>query len=161
MAEGVLPCVQERSIVLEQEEGSRASPNSWARSEADLRRSPQYSTRMEPMTYFYESIDRNAILVRPRQPYIDWANKVYNDGHAFTGRDECNIYLVRERGSNEEVERWVRKHFDELFVNELNDWCTDEERWPPGRTYKMFADWFTVEVHSMVLDVEEGPITKE
>ncbi|MBK7085144.1 MAG: hypothetical protein IPH53_10935, partial [Flavobacteriales bacterium] len=60
-----------------------------------------------------------------------------------------------------EVERWVRKHFDELFVNELNDWCTDEERWPPGRTYKMFADWFTVEVHSMVLDVEEGPITKE
>ena len=116
---------------------------------------------MEPMTYFYESIDRNAILGRPRQPYIDWANKVYNDGHAFTGRDECNIYLVRERGSNEEVERWVRTHFDELFVNELNDWCTDEERWPPGRTYKMFADWFTVEVHSMVLDVEEGPITKE
>lgn len=116
---------------------------------------------MEPIPYFYESIDRNAILVRPKQPYIDWANNVFNDDHKFTGKDDCNIYLIHGMGSNEAVENWVRTHFDGLFVNELNDWYTDEERWPQDRTYAMFAAWFAVEVHSMVLDLEEGPVTKE
>ncbi|MBK6627085.1 MAG: hypothetical protein IPJ87_13325 [Flavobacteriales bacterium] len=116
---------------------------------------------MEPIPYFFESIDRNAILVRPKQPYYDWSRTAFADGKGASERDECNIYLIREMGSNADVERWVKKHFDELFVNELNDWCTDEERWPKDRTYKMFAAWFEVEVHSMVLDLEEGPVTKE
>lgn len=116
---------------------------------------------MEPIPYFYESIDRNAILVRPKQPYLEWASKVFGDGKAIGSKDDCNIYLIRERGSNQEVERWVKKHFDELFVNELNDWCTDEARWPADRTFKLFSAWFSVEVHSMVLDLEEDPVSKE
>ena len=116
---------------------------------------------MEPIPYFYESIDRNAILVRPKQPWFDWAKSISGDDLAMNSRDECNIYLIREMDNNEAVERWVKKHFDELFVNELNDWCTDEARWPADRNYKMFAAWFVVEVHSVVLDLEEGPVTKE
>lgn len=116
---------------------------------------------MDPIPYFYESIDRNAILVRPKQAYFDWANSVVADGKPMNSRGECNIYLIREMGSNEDVMRWVKKHFDELFVNELNDWYTDEERWPTDRTYKMFSEWFDVELHSMVLDLEDGPVTKE
>lgn len=114
---------------------------------------------MEPIPYFYEPIDRNAILIRPEQPFYDWLNTVYPGGG--NEKDECNIYLVREMESNEKVLAWVKRHFDELFVNELNDWNTDEGRWPQKRTYTMFAEWFTVEVHSMVLDLEEGPVTKE
>ena len=116
---------------------------------------------MDPIPYFYESIDRNAILVRPKQAYFDWANSVVADGKPISTRDECNIYLIREMSSNEEVLRWVKEHFDELFVNELNDWYTDEERWPQDRSYEMFAEWFDVELHSMVLDLEDGPVTKE
>jgi len=115
---------------------------------------------MEPIPYFYESIDRNAILVRPKQPFFDWVNGLFNDGTQVTGKDECNIYLIREMDSNEAILRWVRRHFDELFTNELNDWYTDEERWPQDRTFKLFSAWFDVEVHSMVLDLEERPVTK-
>lgn len=53
------------------------------------------------------------------------------------------------------------QHFDELFVNELNGWCTDEESWRQPRTYALFAAWFSVEVHSMVLDLEDRPVRKE
>ncbi|MBS1943048.1 MAG: hypothetical protein JST38_19470 [Bacteroidetes bacterium] len=116
---------------------------------------------MEPIPVFYDSIDRNAILVSPKQPYLDWTSSVFADGKGMDARDECNIYLIHEMDHNEAVMRWVKKHFDELFVNELNDWCTDEKRWPRHRTYKLFAEWFSVEVHSVVLDLEEGPVTKE
>lgn len=116
---------------------------------------------MEPIPYFFESIDRNAILVRPKQPFFDWVNSTFEDMDPINEKDECNIYLVHEKANNDEVLRWVRLHFDDIFMNELNDWCTDEDRWPQKRTYALFTQWFSVEVHSMVLDLEDDPVTKE
>jgi hypothetical protein len=46
-------------------------------------------------------------------------------------------------------------------MNELNDWYTDQLKWPENRTYKMFTDWFDIEFCSMVLDLEDADITKE
>ncbi|HNU55944.1 MAG TPA: hypothetical protein PKN30_05075 [Flavobacteriales bacterium] len=116
---------------------------------------------MEPIPYFFESIDRNAILVRPKQPFFVWVNSTFEDMDPINEKDECNIYLVHEKANNDEVLRWVRLHFDDIFMNELNDWCADEDRWPQKRTYALFTRWFSVEVHSMVLDLEDEPVTKE
>jgi len=116
---------------------------------------------MEPIPYFFGSIDRNAILVRPQKPFYDWLKAVYPTDKDHDPKDECNIYLIHEMGSNAEVLEWVKENFDHLFANELNDWYTDEDRWPADRTYAMFAAWFSVELHSMILDLEEDPITKE
>lgn len=115
---------------------------------------------IDPIPYYYESIDRMAILIRPKKPFYDWLNKVFKDEHPISNEDENNIYLIREMDSNEDIKKWIMKNFDNLFVNELNDWCTDESGWPANRSYKMFCDWFDVEVHSMVLDLEEFPVTK-
>ena len=110
--------------------------------------------------YFYESIDRNAILVRPRQPFFDWIGKIYPK-EPQPEMEEHTIYLIREMGSNEEIRRWLSKHFDEIFVNELNDWHTEEKDWPEKRSFRMFSQWFDVEIHSMILDLEEIPVTKD
>lgn len=79
----------------------------------------------------------------------------------ITEKDENTIYLIREMDSNDQIRNWVRRNFDVFFINELNDWCTDEEEWPKKRTYKMFADWFDIEAHSMILDLEETEISKD
>jgi hypothetical protein len=116
---------------------------------------------IDPIPYFYEPIDRNAILVRPKKPFYGWLNKIFKEENPISEKEENNIYLIREMGSNEDIKKWIKKNFDNLFVNELNDWYTDESGWPTNRTYKMFCDWFDVEVHSMVLDLEEFPVTKD
>jgi len=116
---------------------------------------------MTPIPEFYESIDRNAIIVRPKKPYFDWLNQVMPEEEPINQNDENNIYLVREMENNEEVLKWVKKHFELIFDNELNDWCTDEDKWPQTRTYKIFSEWFEIEIFSMVLDLEEDPIIKE
>ena len=85
---------------------------------------------------------------------------MFKGGPPINEKDECNIYLIREMGSNDDALKLVRKHFEDLFANELNDWCTDEDRWPQKRTCALFAAWFEVEVHSMVLDLEDSPLTK-
>lgn len=116
---------------------------------------------VDPIPYYYESIDRNAILVRPKSPFYEWLNKILKGEHSIPDREENNIYLIREMDSNEDIKNWIEKNFDRLFVNELNDWYTDEAGWPANRTYRMFCDWFDVEVHSMVLDLEEFSVTKD
>ena len=116
---------------------------------------------IDPIPYYYEAIDRSAILVRPKQPFYDWINKVFKEDKPISELEENNIYLIREMRSNEEIKKWIKKNFDKIFVNELNDWYTDESVWPTNRTHKMFTDWFDVEVHSMVLDLEEFPVTKD
>jgi hypothetical protein len=43
----------------------------------------------------------------------------------------------------------------------LNNWHTDEKDWIQKRTYKLFTEWFDIEIHSMILDLEETAITKD
>ncbi|HSH52090.1 MAG TPA: hypothetical protein VK982_10255, partial [Bacteroidales bacterium] len=74
--------------------------------------------------------------------------------------EENNIYLIKEMDSNEHVLNWVKVNFDQIFVNELNNWYTDEKAWPQKRTYKMFSEWFDIEINSMIVDLEDFPVTK-
>jgi hypothetical protein len=116
---------------------------------------------MEPIPYFYDSIDRNAIIVKPKQPFFDWLNQIFQDENPIMTLDENNIYLIREMDSNEQILQWIKKNFDHIFLNELNNWYTDENVWPQKRTYKIFAEWFDIEINSMIVDLEDFPVTKE
>jgi hypothetical protein len=87
-------------------------------------------------------------------------NTLFNDERTLTEVDEGNIHMVREMHSHADVLERVQHHDDELFESELNDRGTDDASWPKDRTYALFAERFRVEVHSMVLDLEAGPVTK-
>jgi len=114
----------------------------------------------EPIPFFYDAIDRNAIIVRPKKPFYDWLSSVFPADKPTSSTDENNIYLIREMDNNEAILKWLRKNYEKIFLNELNDWYTDEEGWPENRTYKMFAEWFDIEICSMVLDLEDFSVKK-
>jgi hypothetical protein len=116
---------------------------------------------MMQIPFFYDIINRNAFIVKARKPYIDWANSIFNDSPTDFSKEENNIYLIREMDNNQQIADWIRKNFDKIFQNELNDWCTDETTWPSKRTYKMFTEWFEIEISSMVLDLEDYEIEKD
>jgi hypothetical protein len=96
----------------------------------------------EPFTYFYESINRNAIVVKGKKPLIDWVNYIYPES-PISDISEGNIYLIKERQSNEEIEKWLKRNFEKIFQNELNDWHSGEDDWPQKRTFKIFKEWFS------------------
>jgi len=109
---------------------------------------------------FFESINRNAIVVKPKQPLFDWINAL-DPVFPVTHSDEGTVYLIREKDSNEAIERWLSRNFDRIFVSQLEGWHTIESDWPAKRTYKLFKDWFEVEIHSMIFDLEDAEIIKE
>ena len=116
---------------------------------------------MKPFEYYYDTINRNAIIVKPKDPFFNWQNQVFPDDEPIHNLEENNIYLIREMDDNHAIRNWLKKNFNDIFSNELNDWCSNEKLWPEKRTFKMFADWFDLEIHSMILDLEEGPVRKD
>src|SRR5579862_6452594 len=104
-------------------------------------------------------VKRAAISIKPKQPYIDWANGLDEDGvkigAAFTP-DE-NIYLVDdlpEGGLDPAV--LLEPYFEAIFEEELNGWHRVAEDWPPQRDFALFQAWFEIEIHSLVLDLKGG-----
>ncbi|HZY35671.1 MAG TPA: hypothetical protein VFE53_03420 [Mucilaginibacter sp.] len=113
---------------------------------------------MEPIPYFFEHVNRHAVVVKPRQPLLDWINAIYPD-FAEDG-SETTVYLVKVQLSLQDTEKWLKRYFKDIFESELNDRHTDENDWPQRRTYKLFKEWFDIELHEHVVDMEDKPMRK-
>ena len=113
---------------------------------------------MEPIPYFFDTVNRSGIGVKPKRPLLDWINALYPD--MIEDGSESTVYLVKERCGAEEIENWLKRNFKNIFESELNDRHTDEANWPQKRTFKVFKAWFDTEAHPMVMDVEESPLLK-
>jgi len=104
-------------------------------------------------------INRNAIVIKPLQPFINWHNALYPDGTINTSDiNESNIYLINDNIDNLEV--WLKKKFDKFFMLELEDWHTNKKEWPQKRNYKMFKQWFNIEISTLIYDLEKEPVSK-
>lgn len=107
-------------------------------------------------------VDRTAVIIRPKQKFIDWFNDLYPD-EPLTHEDiEPSIYLISDEGNHyeEAFEAHFKKRFDRYFKMELENWESNKKKWPQKRTYKMFIEWFDVQVSGMVYDMEKTPILK-
>lgn len=102
-------------------------------------------------------INRSAIILKPQQPFFDWLNKLYPN-HEIHKVSEANVYLITDEEVHLEI--YLKKKYDKFFMLELGDWHNNKKEWPQKRNYKMFKQWFQVEVSSMIYDLEKGPVYK-
>jgi hypothetical protein len=101
-------------------------------------------------------IDRHAIVIRPLDPFVQWHDSLYPNHKLIV--DGASTYLISEK--NSDVERWLRKKFDTIFMLELSGYSTDKKKWPQRRNYKMFKEWFHVETSTTLFDLEYQPVYK-
>ncbi len=101
-------------------------------------------------------LNRAALILRYRQPFVDWINVVDpSPTSQVLTPDELNqehtVYLV-EVEDERELAGWLRRHHEELFEQELNGWYTDPALWPRDRSLEMLKEWCWFELHSVVVD---------
>lgn len=102
-------------------------------------------------------INRHGIVVKPLKPFADWVFNLYpEDG--FPEFIDSHVFLVNDE--IDDLEAWLKKKFDKFFMFELEAWQTNKKKWPQKRTYKMFNQWFQVELSTMVFDMEKEPVSK-
>lgn len=104
-------------------------------------------------------INRNAIIIRPRQPFIDWLNTIFpeEENLVLDDVDDPSIYLVDEE--IDDLDQWLKKKFNKIFTEELENWA-DKKKWPKRRTHNMFLQWFKVSISMSVYDLEKQPVSK-
>lgn len=103
-------------------------------------------------------INRSAIIITPKQPFIDWFSNL-NPEEDFMGETlGTNTYLVDY--NIDDLDKWIRKKFDTFFKMELEDWHHNKKEWPQKRNYKMFNLWFDVKISENIYDLERKPVLK-
>src|SRR5437667_5110603 len=106
-------------------------------------------------------INRSAIIVKPKQPYIDWANHFDAGGPTLTlekGRRDPSVFLADDLENEPEPERIIKKYYKMIFEHELREWMTAEETWPRTRDLRTFLEWFDVCICTMVIDLSGGQL---
>lgn len=107
-------------------------------------------------------VNRSAIVVTPKQPFLDWLHKADPTSLELTLLDvaaDPSIYLIRE--CDNDVSKILHEAYTYIFEEQLASWCTDESVWPPDRTFEVFRSWFEYSHHSMILDLSDEPLIRE
>ena len=110
------------------------------------------------------SVNRSVLVVRPRQPYLDWVHSLDDEGKQVSLDDlrrDCTALLVQPVEGDDHQEEILATIFEDVFEHELWSWMRDPAVWPRRRDLATFKAWFDVEFHSTTMDVVGGPIETE
>lgn len=101
------------------------------------------------------------MVLTPKRPLYDWVKSIDpKENNDIGPSGEPDVYLLPDFETTEEMERWLKRHYDWFFCEQLNNWYLDEDLWVKNRTFKMFKEWFDYSLHTMVWDSQDGPIEK-
>lgn len=103
-------------------------------------------------------LNRSALILRPADPYIQWALGLDDSGVSPSADGEQTVYLLPGWESDEEAEQILSEIWEALFERELFAWCNDEQMWPKERTRAKFNAWFAIEMHSLIEDLCAYPV---
>jgi len=104
-----------------------------------------------------EMLNRSAVIVKPRQPYLEWTGRDDVEGLAESVFEalhtEPTVYLLPEYEDPSSEQKVLEECWPGLFEAMLEGWVTDEACWPKNRTFEMFHEWFEVQMSSIVQDL--------
>ena len=110
------------------------------------------------------TVNRAALIVKPKKPYVEWANGLDDHGPKLRLDDprwENTIYLLSEVMREGDARALLREHYPTIFEQELASWHLVVKDWPPHRDFETFSQWFEVKMCSMVVDLCNDSLTSE
>jgi len=107
------------------------------------------------LKYVMRTIQRSVAVIRPKSPFIKWANTCYAE--SFYDPDDSTVFLIPSLLSLDALPttmgwRYINSAWDDIFKEMLQRWEETEWRWPQYRSRKTFGEWFKVEFHTLVID---------
>lgn len=105
-------------------------------------------------------LERDAFIVTPKEPYIQWAASIDSDSAAAAKGIiwERTIYLVSSDILDVDAPPLLEDYYERIFAQELEAWSTDEATWPKLRDRGTFDQWFDVVEATSVFDLSKGRI---
>ena len=110
-------------------------------------------------------LNRELLIVRLKQPFVDWINHADpNPDSAHVTLEDANkdtpVFLVHEY-TCEDLDGWLKQCYLPLFEEVLEQWYLLPALWPQDRDLALFKAWCEVDVHGIVIDTVDGPLTDD
>ncbi len=106
-------------------------------------------------------LNRAALIVRYKQPFVDWVNSVETDApqrlKLADANDNNSVYLI-EVDDEDDLPGWLQLNGEALMEAELSGWFAEPEVWPENRSLALFQKWCSVELHTLVFDTGTDPL---
>ena len=103
------------------------------------------------------SMERGILILRPKQPMLDWLNSLRAGGAGRkleALRTEPIAVLVPFLKTEAQMLQFLENHLDRFFESVLLAWSLDLNAWPKKRDLRSFRDLFEIELCSSVFDLE-------
>ena len=110
------------------------------------------------------TINRTAIVVMPRQPFLDWLHRADPTSGGLSLEDlrrEQTVYLLPECENEEEAREWLKEMCGQIFEEQLDGWYRVPSSWPSRRDLGTFDRWFEWSFHPVVVDLCDDPLLRE
>nr|WP_320192364.1 hypothetical protein [uncultured Desulfobacter sp.] len=105
------------------------------------------------------TINRTAITIITKKPYIDWINSF--EGTTGNEDPQATTILIPDEYDEIDYEVYLEKTFKTIFEDQLESWTADRNEWPSKRTYKIFRKWFDVYCSDIIWDFGDDEIEHE
>ena len=108
-------------------------------------------------------LNRDLLVVRPREPFVEWAASVFDDAQVSpeTTRDWANAFLLPEFDTEEEALAWLSDECEVIFEVMLSEWIVVPEMWPEDRGWGAFQRWFALERIETTWDLVDEPLSSD
>ena len=110
-----------------------------------------------------KTVNRSAMIVRPKEPYFTWANGFDDSGTKLdpaSMEECCRAFLVPEFYDPDGARGFVADNCEGIFTEMLESWMNAPDTWPV-LDIKTFNRWFDVEIHESVFDLGDQQIVSE
>lgn len=110
----------------------------------------------------YPTINRNLLLVIPKQPFYDWSNSLFPDLPPTNASQirEHNSYLLEDELFLDDSKSELKNYWKPIFLNELYGQCTDASTFPKI-SWQLFTQWFDFYKSSIITDLTDAPLYTE
>ncbi len=109
-------------------------------------------------------VNRSAILIKPKNPFLLWANQFIDLEKQCSLnqiRQDCIILLIPEVEGRGDTKKYMETNFTYVFKEFIEEYTENEEEWPVIDDVELFNSWFDTEEHSLVLDSLEYELIRK
>jgi len=108
-------------------------------------------------------LNRYVVTVSAREPFLLWLQSLPESaGITLAQLDEdTSVYLLPDYEYDNERQLLLAQYFDLIFEDQLAAWWSEERDWPEKRDLVMFTRWFSVDFHSLAIDLVDDVLLDE
>lgn len=113
------------------------------------------------MTFLMNVVNRTAAVIKPKAPYVQWANQVATSYESVESMQNTSHVFLLPYQAYSNADEFLKEHWQTLFYLELDSWTEDQGLWPKQIDFQLFTEWFDVESYALVIDFADEGLSSE